>query len=125
MDIKLADFGLSHLVNPHERMHMACGTLSYVGTRWVVMTIAGCRGCVLRCRCISCVLYAAPEVLTMKGYGFEADLWSVGVILHLVYVQCPHSGESGFALTPVCSRPCRVVSLMLTVGVRGLRVSAY
>ena len=31
VDIKLADFGLSHLVNPHERMHMACGTLSYVG----------------------------------------------------------------------------------------------
>jgi hypothetical protein len=31
VDIKLADFGLSHLVNPHERMMMACGTLSYVG----------------------------------------------------------------------------------------------
>jgi hypothetical protein len=28
----------------------------------------------------------APEVLTMCGYGMEADLWSVGVILHLVYV---------------------------------------
>ena len=31
VDIKLADFGLSHLVNPHEPMHMPCGTLSYVG----------------------------------------------------------------------------------------------
>jgi serine/threonine protein kinase len=30
-DIKLADFGLSKLVTPHEIMRMACGTLSYVG----------------------------------------------------------------------------------------------
>lgn len=57
-DIKLADFGLSKLVTPQEIMKMACGTLSYV----------------------------APEVLTMKGYGKEADLWSVGVILYLMYV---------------------------------------
>jgi calcium/calmodulin-dependent protein kinase I len=55
-DIKLADFGLSKLVTPQEIMKMACGTLSYV----------------------------APEVLTMKGYGKEADLWSVGVILYLM-----------------------------------------
>jgi hypothetical protein len=26
----------------------------------------------------------------MRGYGMEADLWSVGVILHLVYATCPH-----------------------------------
>ena len=41
---------------PKEKMDAACGTLSYV----------------------------APEVLTMQGYGQEADLWSVGVILFLV-----------------------------------------
>jgi serine/threonine protein kinase len=34
-DIKLADFGLSHLLNPHQSMMMACGTLSYVGARRV------------------------------------------------------------------------------------------
>ena len=55
-DVKIADFGLSKMVLPLEQMKSACGTLSYV----------------------------APEVLTMQGYGKEADLWSVGVIMHLV-----------------------------------------
>lgn len=55
-DIKLADFGLSKMLLPKEKMDTACGTLSYV----------------------------APEVLTMQGYGKEADLWSIGVIMFLL-----------------------------------------
>jgi Ca2+-binding EF-hand superfamily protein len=55
-DIKLADFGLSKMLLPREKMDTACGTLSYV----------------------------APEVLTMQGYGKEADLWSIGVIMFLL-----------------------------------------
>ena len=55
-DLKIADFGLSKMVLPKEKMDVACGTLSYV----------------------------APEVLTMAGYGKEADLWSVGVIMFLL-----------------------------------------
>jgi hypothetical protein len=55
-DVKIADFGLSKLVHPGELMTMACGTLQY----------------------------CAPEVLGRHGYGREADLWSLGVILHLV-----------------------------------------
>lgn len=55
-DLKIADFGLSKMLLPKERMDTACGTLSYV----------------------------APEVLTMQGYGQEADLWSVGVIMFLL-----------------------------------------
>jgi len=54
--VKIADFGLSKLVHPGELMTMACGTLQY----------------------------CAPEVLGRHGYGREADLWSLGVILHLV-----------------------------------------
>jgi Ca2+-binding EF-hand superfamily protein len=55
-NIKLADFGLSKMFLPSEKMDTACGTLSYV----------------------------APEVLTMQGYGKEADLWSIGVIMFLL-----------------------------------------
>lgn len=55
-DVTIADFGLSKLVHPEELMKMPCGTLNYV----------------------------APEVLTLEGYGREADLWSLGVILYLL-----------------------------------------
>ncbi len=65
-DLKIADFGLSKMILPKEKMDAACGTLSYV----------------------------APEVLTMQGYGKEADLWSVGVILFLVLCgKLPFDGE--------------------------------
>lgn len=55
-DLKIADFGLSKLVHPEEIMKMPCGTLNYV----------------------------APEVLSSKGYGREADIWSIGVIMYLL-----------------------------------------
>ena len=55
-EVKIADFGLSKMILPTEKMETACGTLSYV----------------------------APEVLTMQGYGHEADLWSIGVIMFLI-----------------------------------------
>ena len=54
--VKLADFGLSKLVAPNEILKLPCGTISYV----------------------------APEVLSQKGYGIEADNWSIGVIMYLV-----------------------------------------
>jgi serine/threonine protein kinase len=65
-DIKIADFGLSKMILPTEMMDSACGTLSYV----------------------------APEVLTMQGYGMEADLWSVGVIMFLFLCgKLPFNGD--------------------------------
>lgn len=69
--MKIADFGLSKMVVPEEMMKMPCGTLTYV----------------------------APEVLSMRGYGREADLWSVGCIMHLLCVPrnrpnpCPRTQE--------------------------------
>jgi serine/threonine protein kinase len=57
-DLKIADFGLSKMILPTEKMDSACGTLSYV----------------------------APEVLTLQGYGREADLWSVGGTHSLTYL---------------------------------------
>ncbi len=67
MDVKIADFGLSKLIYPDEIMKLPCGTLSYV----------------------------APEVLTLSGYGMEADIWSVGIILYLLLCGgLPFDGET-------------------------------
>ena len=56
VNVKLIDFGLSRVMLPNQVLLEQCGTLSYV----------------------------APEVLLKYGYGKEVDLWSVGVIMHLM-----------------------------------------
>eukprot|EP01054_Gregarina_sp_Poly1_P000213 Gregarina_sp_Poly_1__212@NODE_104_length_14336_cov_169_911977_g91_i0_p2_GENE_NODE_104_length_14336_cov_169_911977_g91_i0NODE_104_length_14336_cov_169_911977_g91_i0_p2_ORF_typecomplete_len1399_score245_74Pkinase/PF00069_25/1_2e72Pkinase_Tyr/PF07714_17/1_8e44PH/PF00169_29/9_9e18Kinaselike/PF14531_6/2_9e16Kdo/PF06293_14/5_5e11EFhand_1/PF00036_32/0_84EFhand_1/PF00036_32/1_1e05EFhand_7/PF13499_6/4_7e08EFhand_7/PF13499_6/3_9e03Pkinase_fungal/PF17667_1/6_6e03Pkinase_fungal/PF17667_1/7_4e08EFhand_6/PF13 len=55
-DVKIADFGLSCLCGPTEKLFQPCGTLVYV----------------------------APEVLTLQGYSHPVDLWSLGVIVYLL-----------------------------------------
>jgi hypothetical protein len=66
-EVKIADFGLSKMILPTETMDTACGTLSYV----------------------------APEVLTRQGYGQQADMWSIGVILFLILCgKLPFDGGS-------------------------------
>ena len=57
VNIKLIDFGFSRVVLPNQVLMEQCGTLSYV----------------------------APEVLLKHGYGKEVDLWSVGIVMHLMY----------------------------------------
>uniref|UniRef100_A0A915B3B3 Protein kinase domain-containing protein n=1 Tax=Parascaris univalens TaxID=6257 RepID=A0A915B3B3_PARUN len=54
--VKLADFGLACTVL--GPLYRICGTPTYV----------------------------APEMLAEKGYGVSVDLWSLGVILHLMLV---------------------------------------
>jgi len=54
--IKIADFGLSCLCGPNEKLIQPCGTLVYV----------------------------APDVFTLQGYNHGVDIWSAGVILHLL-----------------------------------------
>ena len=64
---KIADFGLSKIVTPHELMMESCGTPAYV----------------------------APEVLKKCGYYKEVDIWTTGVILYVILSRTLpfHSGD--------------------------------
>lgn len=63
--LKLIDFGFSKVWEPNVKMHVSCGTLSYV----------------------------APEVLD-KNYTAQCDLWSLGVIVFILLAgYMPFSGS--------------------------------
>jgi calcium/calmodulin-dependent protein kinase I len=59
--VKLADFGLSTVVNNDDMLKTSCGTLTY----------------------------AAPEVLRGKNYGKSVDMWSAGVITYILLSGYP------------------------------------
>ena len=59
--LKLADFGLSTIVQPNELLQTNCGTLTYV----------------------------APEIVLGMGYGKEVDIWSLGVITFVLLCGYP------------------------------------
>lgn len=63
MEIKLADFGLaSKLEFVGERKRTMCGTPNYI----------------------------APEIIdNSKGYSYEVDMWSVGVIMFIFLIGKP------------------------------------
>ncbi len=60
--VKLTDFGIAHILRQGEE-----GDLEMVGTP----------------------LYVAPEVLLRKPYGCAADMWSLGVIVHILLTGFP------------------------------------
>jgi len=59
--IKIADFGLSKIMESQAVLQTACGTPGYV----------------------------APEILLGEGYNEEVDVWSIGVILYILLVGFP------------------------------------
>ena len=62
-DIKVGDFGLAYqLKSDHEKKRTLCGTPNYI----------------------------APEVLDCKkGHSYEADIWSIGVIIYTMLIGRP------------------------------------
>lgn len=67
--IKIADFGVSHIIRSRfDMIRDQCGTPAYI----------------------------APEILRGKGYyGFQADLWSAGVVLYaMIYGTVPFKGAT-------------------------------
>lgn len=66
--VKLCDFGCSKLIKDlDEKMNAKCGTPAFI----------------------------APEILIGKGYyGFQADIWSAGVVLYyILYGYKPFTGK--------------------------------
>ncbi|KAL2294745.1 hypothetical protein Nmel_008490, partial [Mimus melanotis] len=54
--LKIADFGLSKIVEDHVTMKTVCGTPGY----------------------------CAPEILRGCAYGPEVDMWSLGIITYIL-----------------------------------------
>ncbi len=41
----------------------------------------------------------APEVLEETPYGFQADIWSIGVVFYqMLYKKYPYDGKNNFEL---------------------------
>lgn len=63
LNIKICDFGLSAVIKGNEKRRTVCGTPNYI----------------------------APEILFGKtmGHSFEADIWSLGVIIYTLLIGTP------------------------------------
>lgn len=63
LNIKIGDFGLSAVISGNEKRRTVCGTPNYI----------------------------APEILFGKatGHSFEADVWSLGVIIYTLLIGTP------------------------------------
>ncbi len=57
LDIKVSDFGLATFTNAAAMMENIVGT----------------------------PLYMAPEIVQNLGYSYQCDIWSVGIMLYLLY----------------------------------------
>ncbi|XP_022691918.1 serine/threonine-protein kinase PLK2-like [Varroa jacobsoni] len=67
MHVKIGDFGLAAKAYLHLNNHDGSKKITVCGTP----------------------NYIAPEVLNMKGHGFEADVWAIGCIMYAMLAGCP------------------------------------
>ena len=68
--IKISDFGLAKVIS-NTLMTTACGTPGYVGMN-------------NKFHIILFIKNSAPEIIRGKGYDFQIDYWSIGVILYVL-----------------------------------------
>ena len=53
------------------------------------MIVSGCELCNLRSHSLICHSISHPQVINSKGHTKSVDLWSVGVVLHILLVGYP------------------------------------
>ncbi|GAB9464956.1 Camk protein kinase [Globisporangium polare] len=91
-DIKLSDFGIARkldgtvMLTPHESLTEVANLHNNDAN---ALSSSGVRNRLARAH-TKCGTrdYVAPEVMSGKGYGTEADLWSVGVVTYVLVSGC-------------------------------------
>lgn len=94
-DIKLSDFGIARRLDgtvtltPHESLSEAASLQLPTDDELLAAGSGGVRNRLARAH-TKCGTrdYVAPEVMSGKGYGTEADLWSVGVVTFVLVSGC-------------------------------------
>ncbi|KAG7389163.1 hypothetical protein PHYPSEUDO_010965 [Phytophthora pseudosyringae] len=97
-DIKLSDFGIArkldghghdNVLTPHESLSEVANLHDTPSATGLPSTTDMVRNRMARAH-TKCGTrdYIAPEVMSGKGYGTEADLWSVGVVMYVLASGC-------------------------------------